>query len=221
MPKVLSVAGAEGSPATPAPTGPAAQIEAPNVATSSKGAFGIKPKEIPFAPSSYADKYTGRRVTRIFPAGQQACHAYFTSTSYDADERLLLSAQVDGRYQLVRADLHRGTLQCLTGLPPMRAQSFCVSPAKNLAIVNDAGNYVRVDLETGECKTILSAPKGFRLGLPTVDAAGKRIAFVVAQRHGRRSDHRIRPVRCDGVRQQVALQRRAFPEDGWARGRQV
>jgi hypothetical protein len=168
MPKMLSVGGAVGSPAAPAAAAPAAQIEAANVATSCKGAFGIKPREIPFAPVSYADKYTGRRVTRIFPAGQQACHAYFTSTSYDAEARLLLSAQVEGRYQLVRADLHRGTLQCLTGLPSMRAQSFCVSAAKNLAIVNDAGNYVRVDLETGECKAILSAPKGFRLGLPAV-----------------------------------------------------
>jgi oligogalacturonide lyase len=178
MPKMLSAAEAQGSPAAAAP---ATNIEPSNVAPSSKGAFGIKPREIPFAPVSYADKYTGRRVTRLFPVGQQACHAYFTSTSYDAEQRLLLSAQVDGRYQLVRADLPRGILHCVTDLPSMRAQSFCVSPAKNLAIVIDAGKYVRVDLESGACKTILSAPTGYRLGLPTVDAAGKRIAFVVAQ----------------------------------------
>jgi hypothetical protein len=181
LPKTLAATGAEQAPAATVPAAAGTQVEAPNVAASAKGVYGIKPREIPFAPVSYADKYTGRRVTRIFPASQQACHAYFTSTSYDAEGRLVLSAEVDGHYQLVRADLHRGTLQCLTDLPSMRAQSYCVSPAKNLAIVHDGDSYVRVNLETGQCKTILSPPKGYRLGLPTVDAAGKRIAFVVAQ----------------------------------------
>jgi oligogalacturonide lyase len=169
-------AGAEPAAGTTPTVAPA--TDAP---PSTKDTFGIKPREIPFAPASHADKDTGRRVTRLFPAGQQACHAYFTSTSYDGAGRLVLSAQVDGRYQLVRADLRRGTLQCLTDLSAMRAHSFCVCPAKDLAIVNDGGRFVRVDLATGACKTILSAPKGFNLGLPTVDAAGKRIAFVVAQ----------------------------------------
>ena len=144
----------------------------------------MKPIEIPFAPETYRDADTGREVTRLFPAEQNACHAYFTSTSYDAEGRLILSVEVDGRWQLCRADLVKGTLHQLTGYPNLSPQLFCMSPAQNLAIslADNSTRLLEVDLQSGDCETLLAVPENWEIELPTIDAAGQRVAFSVVER---------------------------------------
>ncbi len=148
----------------------------------------MKPTEIPFAPQTSADRFTKRRVTRLFPASQPACHAYFTGTSYDADGRLILTAHIDGRPQLCRAALRSGTLYQLTDLPDVSLQTYCVVPAKNMAIVVGKDRLIRIDLATGADETIFAAAEGWSLGLPSADHAGSRIAFVMKQNAPNRAE---------------------------------
>jgi oligogalacturonide lyase len=141
----------------------------------------VKPREISFVPRTYPDPLTRRKVTRLFPDRQNACHAYFTSTSYDAQGRLIISADIDGLNQLCRVDLRAGTLHLLTDLPDMEMQNYCVVPAKNIAIVKGAGSLDRVDLETGAIETIFKVPQGWNISTPTADAFGKKVAFAIRQ----------------------------------------
>lgn len=145
-----------------------------------KGA-DMKPIEGELQAQQYTDEESGRRVTRLFPAGQEAVHAYFTSTSYDSGSRLILSARIDGRFQLVRIDLEKGTLHQVTDLEKMAPQVYCVSRARDIAIVKDGPTVRKVDLESGEVETLFEPPTGFRAALPTVDDAGSRIAFAISE----------------------------------------
>jgi oligogalacturonide lyase len=141
----------------------------------------VKPREIPFVPRTGPDPLTQRKVTRLFPDWQNACHAYFTSTSYDAQGRLILSAEFDGRCQLCRADLRAGTMHVLTDMPDMEMQNYCVAPAKNIAIVKGKASLACVDLETGSAETIFNVPQGWNVSTPSVDTAARKIAFSIRQ----------------------------------------
>ncbi len=141
----------------------------------------MKPIEMELQLEQYADEETGQRVTRLFPAGQAASHAYFTSTSYDSQSRLILSAQIDERFQLVRIDLEKGTLHQLTDLEKLAPQVYCVCAARDIAIVKDGPTIRKVDLKTGEVETLFEAPAGFHIALPTIDDAGSRIALAVSE----------------------------------------
>lgn len=148
------------------------------------GGADLKPIEIPFEPETYRDADTDREVIRLFPAEQNACHAYFTSTSYDGEGRLILSVEIDGRWQLCRADLNKGTLHQLTDHPNLTPQIFCMSSAQN-RVISPADNNTRllkVDLENGDCETLLAVPENWEIELPTIDAEGRRIAFSVFER---------------------------------------
>ena len=136
----------------------------------------------PFLAETYDDEATGRKVTRVFPVGQTGSHAYFTSTSYDAEARLILSAEFEGRMQLCRVDLERREQVVLTDFDEMRPAVYCVSPTANCAMVIVADTLARVDLETGESEIVFRVPDGFRISLPTVDAAGSRVAFAISEK---------------------------------------
>ncbi|HET7560493.1 MAG TPA: oligogalacturonate lyase family protein, partial [Limnochordia bacterium] len=142
----------------------------------------MKPKRIPFQPDRHSDPETGRQVTRLFPAGQVSSHAYFTSTSFDAAGNLILSAECDGKPQLCRVAADLSFAEQLTDLDGMLLQSYCVSPAANLALVRAGDQLLRVELESGEAAPVFKAPEGWRVGIPTVDAAGTYAAFVISER---------------------------------------
>ena len=139
-------------------------------------------KSTPFLAESYDDKATGRKVTRVFPVGQTGSHAYFTSTSCDAQDRLILSAEFGGRMQLCRVDLQQGEQVVLTDFDGMRPSVYCVSPAADRAVAIVGDTLARVDLESGGSEEIFRAPVGFRISLPTVDAAGSRVAFSLSEK---------------------------------------
>ena len=142
----------------------------------------MQPLEKELKIAEYKDRDTGRAVIRLLPMGQQGSHAYFTSTSYDARSRLVLGAEVDGRNQLLRIDLEAGVLQQMTDLSGMRLQSYCVCPAKDIAVVIDGRTLKKVDLANGNVTQIFEISDRWVIHAPTVDAAGARLAFAVTER---------------------------------------
>lgn len=142
----------------------------------------LKPKPMQLAPERWRDPDTGREVTRLLPRGHEGSHAYFTSTSYDANGDLILSIACDGRPQLCRVNPASGAGEQITDLQGMRLQSYCVSPAAGCALVMDGSRLVRVDLRSGDTAPVFEPPEGWNLGLPTVDARGSRIAFVITEK---------------------------------------
>ena len=139
--------------------------------------------EIAFEPRSADDPTTSRRVWRIAPSGQSGTHAYFTSTSFDIEGRLLATVEIGGRVQLCRVDLRRGVSHQLTELGGMELQSFCVMPQRRGAVVTlGTDELVFVDTETGAHRTVLKAPEGFYVGLPTADNSGRFVAVCVAEK---------------------------------------
>ena len=142
----------------------------------------MQPLEKELKIAEYRDRDTGRTVIRLLPVGQQGSHAYFTSTSYDADGSLILGAEVDGRNQLLRIDLGVGVLHQLTDLPDMRLQSYCVCPAKEIAVVIDDSSLKEVDLINGNVRELFEISDRWVIHTPTVDAAGSRLAFAVSER---------------------------------------
>lgn len=139
-------------------------------------------KEIPFLSQAGTDPKTGRRVWRIVPPGQNGTHAYFTSPSFDRQGRLLASMEIEGKVQLCRVDLHRGTCHQLTDLDGLLFQNFCVIPERNRAVISRNGReIVLIDTETGANRVVFTAPDGFRTGLPTADNSGRYLAFAVEE----------------------------------------
>lgn len=139
-------------------------------------------REIPFLATVGADPTTGRRVWRIVPPGQQGTHAYFTSTSFDAQGRLLVALETEGRVQLCRVDLRRGTCHQLTELEGLAFQSYCVLPNRNGAVMCRNGReIVLIDTETGAARVVFTAPDGYHAGCPTGDASGRYLAFAVGE----------------------------------------
>lgn len=141
----------------------------------------MQPVSIPYNPECWDDPDTGRKVTRFLPVGLAGSHAYFTSTSFDGEGDLILSAVCDDRWQLVRLDLHAKKAWQLTDLANMRGQGYCVSPAADCALVVDGSSLVRVQLKSGEAMVVFTAPSGWRVSLPTVDNAGTRAAFAISE----------------------------------------
>src|SRR5690606_34862419 len=138
--------------------------------------------EIEFSPSSWSDPETGRKVTRLFPTGQPASHAYFTSTSFDGQGDLILSVEIDGKWQLCRVDLSAGKAWRITELENMWPQGYCVCPKADFALVIDHDEVVRVNLSSGEIDRLFKCPEGWRISIPTVDAAGSRAAFAISEK---------------------------------------
>lgn len=143
-------------------------------------AMQAKPFKLAF--ERHADPDTGRRVTRLLPRGRVGSHAYFTSTSFDSRGDLILSITCDDRAQLCRVAAASGAAEQITDLDGMRLQSYCLSPAIDCALVQVGDRLVRVDLGNGDAAPVFQAPQGWNVGLPTIDAAGSRAAFVVSER---------------------------------------
>lgn len=127
------------------------------------------------------DPETGREVTRLLPSGQEGSHAYFTSTSFDSRGDLVLSIMCGGKPQLCRMNHVTGAAEQITDLDDLHLQSYCVLPATDTALVIDGDRLVRVDLTGGDTSPLFQAPEGWRIGLPTVDAAGVRAAFAISE----------------------------------------
>lgn len=141
----------------------------------------MKPKAMKLTPERWSDPETGRPVIRLLPKGQEGSHAYFTGTSFDGRGDLIVSIACDGKPQLCRVNPVTGSADQITDLDRMRLQSYCLVPATDSALVMDGGHLVRVDLRSGETAPVFQAPEGWHLGLPTVDAAGTRAAFVLSE----------------------------------------
>ncbi len=141
----------------------------------------MKPKKIAFTPETTTDPTTGRNVVRISQPPVLSTHAYFTSTSNDSQGRWILSMQVDGKVQLCRVDLAMGTCFQLTDLPDVKPQSYCVDPARDQAMLIQGRDLLRIDMTTGQVQAVFSAPQGYRLHTPTVDASGQYAAFAVTE----------------------------------------
>ena len=142
----------------------------------------MKPVEKELRATEYKDRETGRAVTRVFPVGQTGSHAYFTSTSYDSQSRLILGAQVDGSNQLVRIDLKKGVMHQVTDLGEMRLQSYCVCTERDIAVVIDGQTLKKIDLDSGKVTQIFEISDRWRIATPTIDAKGTRIAFSVSEK---------------------------------------
>lgn len=142
----------------------------------------MAPTPLSFTPERWNDPETGRGVTRILPAGRTGSHAYFTSTSFDGAGDLILSIVCEGGPQLCRVEPSTGRGAQLTTLEAMHPQSYCVSPATGSALVIDGARLVRVHLATGGADPVFEAPEGWRIGIPTIDAAGTRAAFALSER---------------------------------------
>ena len=143
--------------------------------------LGVSGERIDIAPERWNDPVTGRRVTRLFPAGTEASHAYFTSTSFDGRGDLILSVRLGDRWQLCRVDASLEKAWRITDLPAMQPQRYCVSPAADCALVIDGNRLVKVDLSSGEAVPVFQVPSGWRCGIPTIDAAGSRAAFGLSE----------------------------------------
>ncbi len=138
-------------------------------------------KEIEYCPQSWKDPETGAEVTRHFPDTMPAVHAYFTSTSYDAEGRLILSAQIDGEWQIVRIDRQAGSCHVLTDLHDFPGAQFCVGPGKNIAIVKTDNAITRLNLENGETREIFRTKDNWYIALPTITQECDRIAFSIRE----------------------------------------
>lgn len=142
----------------------------------------MRPRELAYEPQDYKDPETGRRVTRLFPEGRAASHAYFTSTSYDSQGRLILTEKIDGNWQIVRMDRRAGTLHQLTDAEDLSSHVYCVCPATDTVVAaQDGKRLVALDMDSLELREMFRAPEGFRLALPTMDNEGRRVAFSVQE----------------------------------------
>lgn len=163
-------------------------------------------RDLPFDATTIVDPATRRNVVRICPAGQQGTHAYFTATSFDADGRLIVSVEIDGKPQLCRYDLRRRACQQITQLETMGMQAYCVIPARNAAVVPEGVSLTLVDLDTGKTKPLYTPPAGYSCSLPTADASGRYLAFAVTEQlpqfctanqiYSRMEEHFYARVRC-------------------------
>ena len=139
-------------------------------------------REVPFLSKASTDPKTRRRVWRITPPGQNGTHAYFTSSSFDIQGRLLASIEIKGSTQLCRVDLQHGTCHQLTDLDGLAFQGYCVLPKRNGAVMCRNGReIVLIDTETGAARVVFTAPEGFVTGCPTGDNSGRYLAFVVTE----------------------------------------
>ena len=140
-------------------------------------------KELPFSPQVATDPKTQHRVWRIVPPGQNGTHAYFTSSSFDLQGRLLATIQIGNDIQLCRIDLQRGTCHQLSDSKGLVFQAFCPVPQRNgVVICRNHREIVLIETETGKERVIFTAPDGYHPGLPTADNSGRYLAFAVTEK---------------------------------------
>lgn len=130
--------------------------------------------------STYFDKQTGARVTRLTGAFSNSSHLYFTNNCfYDSGRKIVFSSDRSGTPNLYSLELMSGDIEQLTDLPE---KPYPGSNALQLTFVHSEGAKAVfwdekilycLDLITHEQKEIYRMPEGFVKHIVSIGAEGK------------------------------------------------